>query len=107
MLNASADDVWEALQSDRSLRLPFIQVLKIAVKLNKIFVVESGEVGFTPAHAMKGDVVCILHGFRMPAILRRTEEGVYMVVGWCYLEGAMFGEAVTWQEDEGDEFVLH
>jgi hypothetical protein len=31
---------------------------------------------------------------------------MYKVVGWCYLDNAMFGEAVTWDEEEAQEFVL-
>lgn len=61
-----------------------------------------------------GDIVYILHGLNCPIILRQIQGGdadesgklVYTVVGVCYLDGCMNGEAVTWEEDEAEEFLL-
>jgi hypothetical protein len=59
-----------------------------------------------PSTASAGDLVAILHGFQVPIVLRPAEGGNYIVVGQCYLEDAMFGEAMTWKEDEADKFTL-
>lgn len=67
---------------------------------------EKNKLGLVPKTACVGDLVVILHGFQVPIVLRPTEGGTYAVVGQCYLEDAMFGEAVTWEEDEADEFTL-
>jgi Heterokaryon incompatibility protein (HET) len=51
------------------------------------------------------DAIAILHGSRVPVVLREVTGG-YKVVGQCYLEDAMFGEAVTWEEHEADTLTL-
>lgn len=81
-----------------------------------------GRLVLAPNRSLPGDVVAILHGSRLPVVLRRKEgqktqnegnEGgstgkrpEYTVVGLAYLEGAMFGEAVTWGEDQADVITL-
>jgi hypothetical protein len=49
-----------------------------------------------PSQAKKGDSICILHGSRVPWVLRPrpTESDTYEVVGQCFVHGAMYGEAV-------------
>jgi hypothetical protein len=32
--------------------------------------------------------------------------GNFVFVGQCYLEDAMHGEAVTWEEEKGETFIL-
>jgi hypothetical protein len=54
----------------------------------------------------KGDLICIVYGSKVPLILRRVTDGQYRLVGQCYLEGYMRGEAVTWNEREADDFIL-
>lgn len=34
------------------------------------------------------------------------DEKHYEVIGECYVDGVMYGEAVDWKEDEADTFVL-
>lgn len=55
-----------------------------------------------------GSVIVIVHGCRVPVILQPVEgeDSVYKLVGDCFVEGIMFGEAVTWAEDDADTFVL-
>jgi hypothetical protein len=56
--------------------------------------------------AEPGNCIAILHGSSVPWVLRKEEEGSHAVVGQCYVDGIMHGEAVTWQEDDADIFVL-
>ena len=62
--------------------------------------------GLTHASAREGDLICIIHGSKIPLILRCLDDGKYCLVGQCYLEGVMRGEVHTWQEAEADVFVL-
>lgn len=67
----------------------------------------SNRVGLAPEEAEKGDLICILHGSSVPVVLRTNEDAMtYRVIVSCYLEGVMRGEAVTWEEDEADTFLL-
>jgi hypothetical protein len=54
----------------------------------------------------EGDLICIAHGSKVPLVLRRLPSGYYRFMGQCYLEGAMRGEEVNWDEAGADEFVL-
>lgn len=67
---------------------------------------ESGKLGLAPWTSQEGDVIAILHGSRTPVILREESPGKFWFVGQCYLEDVMYGEAVTWEEDEADTFTL-
>lgn len=54
----------------------------------------------------EGDLICIIHGSKVPLILR-CEKNVYHVLGQCYYEGIMRGEALKgWKEEDADQFVL-
>lgn len=52
-------------------------------------------------------MVAAIHGSTMPCILRRVEEGGgWLFLGHCYIDGLMYGEAVNWEEQDTDTFVL-
>lgn len=66
-------------------------------------------IGLAPRKAVPGDLIAILHGATAPCVLRPAEdaeEGCFRWVGNCYLDAAMQGEAVHWEEDAGDTFIL-
>ncbi|KAF3001245.1 hypothetical protein E8E13_003137 [Curvularia kusanoi] len=56
----------------------------------------------------KGSPIVIVHGCTVPLVLEceNEERREYTVVGEAYAEGIMHGEAVTWDEDEAEEFIL-
>ncbi|CAI6332426.1 unnamed protein product [Periconia digitata] len=55
----------------------------------------NGGIGMVVQKAMKGDVVCILFGCNVPLLLRRTKDrDNFTVVGECFLDGYMKGEAL-------------
>lgn len=56
----------------------------------------------------RGSMIAILHGCIVPLVLECEDEErrEYRVVGEAYMKDMMHGEAVTWSEDEADEFVL-
>ncbi|KAF4562578.1 hypothetical protein EYR36_003972 [Pleurotus pulmonarius] len=61
------------------------------------FVGEGGFVGVGPLEMEIGDVVCVLHGAMVPFVLRPVEDSEprqYILVGECYCDGIMDGEAL-------------
>jgi hypothetical protein len=79
------------------------------VTLDKLLVHgASGRLGLVSKRVKLGDVVCILHGSKTPVILRQydEEENLFEVVGQCYWEDCMYGEAVDWKESEAREYIL-
>jgi hypothetical protein len=74
-----------------------------------------GRTGLAPAVGtrlqrgeVKESVIAILHGCIVPVMLNvlNEERNEYQLVGDCYVEGIMHGEAVTWEEGEADILVL-
>lgn len=64
-----------------------------------IFESADGLVGLAPLGTCKGDLICVLLGYRFPIVLRKhcasskaTSE--YQIVGTCYVPGLMMGEAI-------------
>ena len=54
---------------------------------------EEGYIGIMPRNTLVGDLVCVLLGCQMPMLLRPTINSQYRVVGPCYVDGLMNGEA--------------
>jgi hypothetical protein len=61
--------------------------------------------GLAPRIAQSGDLICILHGSKVPVLLRKSGK-CCLVVGQCYFEGYMYGELVDWEEHDADVFKL-
>jgi hypothetical protein len=57
--------------------------------------------GLAPLHAAEDDIISVLYGCSVPVILRNLrnnkgkETGGYELIGECYLDGMMDGEAVS------------
>jgi hypothetical protein len=80
-------------------------MLKVPALLRNILMTDSQLLGLVFKCEI-GDQIAILHGCSYPVVLRHVEQNKYRVVDVCYLEGAMNGEKVTWNEDEADELIL-
>lgn len=71
-----------------------------------LFKTEGDKVGLCPAVAKEGDIIVILYGGNVPYLLRpadgndSSEERFYLV-GECYLDGFMHGEAMELLRDDG------
>ena len=73
-----------------------------ATKNRCLIITDKGYVGLSPSMTEAGDVVAILEGAETPFILRPTaDEGVFRLLGDCYLHGVMHGELVSTKELEG------
>jgi hypothetical protein len=72
----------------------------------RLVVGRDGKLGLVHNSVVNGDLVVILNGSRTPLILTPRTDGRYECKGQCYWEGAMHGQAVTWEEDEAEEMYL-
>jgi hypothetical protein len=72
---------------------------------SKLCFLEDGHVGWAPAEAEVGDVVCVLNGSVAPFTLREIQDGAFHLVGECYVHGLMNGEILHLDKEERD-FVI-
>jgi hypothetical protein len=86
--------------------LDYICFLAGRLSQGKLFHSRGGRLGLVPSSALDGDCIAVLHGSIVPVVLRPLVDGTYNVVGQCYLENVMYGEAVTWGEDSADTLRL-
>ncbi|KAG9218082.1 hypothetical protein CCMSSC00406_0010241 [Pleurotus cornucopiae] len=71
--------------------------LMSAIWFRKPFTGKGGFVGVGPLEMEIGDVVCVLYGAMVPFVLRpinNSEGSLYTLVGECYCDGIMDGEAL-------------
>ena len=71
----------------------------------RVFCTNEGLIGLGPQLISDNDFVCILHGSKVPCILRKQGNG-WEVIGQCFYEKGMHGELVDWKEANGDTFDL-
>ena len=75
-------------------RVRFQNLISITCKGLTFFSVSQGWHGTASGAIEPGDVVAILFGSRVPFILRKHNSG-YRLVGDCYVQGLMDGEAMA------------
>ncbi|KAF2181033.1 hypothetical protein K469DRAFT_752908 [Zopfia rhizophila CBS 207.26] len=74
---------------------------------NRNFMVSAdGKLGLATSTLAVGDWVCVLEGSNLPVVLKQVDERTAQVLGMCYFDGCMYGEAVTWTEQTAKEFLL-
>ena len=84
-----------------------------------LFLTEDHRMGLAPSVTRLEDKVCVIHGCRVPFIIRpieerktRTEDGkkirqkCYVLVGECYIDGFMDGEALRDDKVEAEDIFL-
>ncbi|TGJ84216.1 hypothetical protein E0Z10_g4584 [Xylaria hypoxylon] len=62
-------------------------------------------VGLVPETAVAGDQICLFHGGNVPFVLRKKGPA-YTLVGECYIQGIMNGEALQRSGLETHSFIL-
>lgn len=61
---------------------------------------DGGHIGIVPKQATVGDTAAVLLGCTMPLVLRRNQGSACVVIGECYIHGAMDGEVLQeWPEE--------
>lgn len=85
-----------------------VESLLKTVCCRRLMATTGGRIAWVRSCCEEGDVVAIIHGCSVPMVLRKTDEPgcTYEVVGDCYIDGMMDGEAVDWGELDADEIVL-
>lgn len=61
----------------------------------RLFETDSGYLGLAPEKAAEGDLVCILSGYEMVALLPKCDSS-YIFVGPCFVLGLMGGEVMAY-----------
>ncbi|KAH7159348.1 heterokaryon incompatibility protein-domain-containing protein [Fusarium sp. MPI-SDFR-AT-0072] len=83
----------------------------LIVQQKRLFLSDKHDMGLVPKTAHKGDLICFLHGSKVPCILRRSgvAEERYRIISQCYLDGKMNCNGSlerAWLEEGAKEFVL-
>jgi hypothetical protein len=82
--------------------------LWIACLNRRFFSTRNGRHGLGPSEMLQGDIVAVLYGDRWPFLLRPVGDEYYRMIGICYVEGIMFGEAVREsQANDGEDEVFN
>ncbi|CAG9954298.1 unnamed protein product [Clonostachys rosea f. rosea IK726] len=84
----------------------------LIVQQKRLFLSDNYDMGLVPKTAHRGDLICLLHGSKVPCVLRRNEasEGNYRIISQCYLDGMMYcdgsPETMAGLKEEAREFAL-
>jgi hypothetical protein len=77
---------------------PFAEIAEKVGSNRTLFVTMHGHLGMGPIEMQSGDQICILGGASMPFVLRKAVsddgEPFHRLIGECYVDGIMDGEAV-------------
>ncbi|KAJ4986049.1 hypothetical protein SVAN01_08422 [Stagonosporopsis vannaccii] len=82
------------LFSKASLHETYAEAIITAIYGRSFFISRLGKFGLCFPSAQSGDEIWIVTGSRVPLVLRRSQKG-HRLIGECYLDGAMYGEAAT------------
>jgi hypothetical protein len=72
----------------------FLDVADVLCNGRKVFLTASGHLGYGAWNTEAGDIVVVLGGANMPFLLRRKSNSLFELVGECYVDDIMAGEAV-------------
>ncbi|KAK3988376.1 hypothetical protein QBC44DRAFT_371033 [Cladorrhinum sp. PSN332] len=63
---------------------------------------------WVPVGARAGDIVCVVHGYRFPMVIRRVPgpENHYRFLGISYVQGYMDGEALRDKQLDAEDLVF-
>ena len=105
------DDSTENSPADERLAAQFHAAMNMALRNRRIFTADFAHLGLGPQTMEPGNIVTILLGHSVPAVLRKTSESSneFHFIGGCYMYGIMDGEAVEEHRRAGmedDKFVL-
>ncbi|KAK4211512.1 heterokaryon incompatibility protein-domain-containing protein [Rhypophila decipiens] len=76
-------------------RQRFSRAAGLVAQHRRLFISTSGHLGLGPRDVSPGDEVWVLAGAAIPFILRGGEDGRKILVGPCYIDDIMDGEAVS------------
>ncbi|KAK1948740.1 hypothetical protein LY78DRAFT_564238, partial [Colletotrichum sublineola] len=76
-------------------RKRFGHIASLVARGRRLFLTAAGHIGLGPGETAAGDSVWILGGCSMPLILRPGNGEHKVLVGPCYVDDIMDGEAVN------------
>lgn len=85
-------------------RMRFGHAAGLVARDRRLFLTAAGHMGLGPCETTAGDSVCILGGSSMPLILRPGNGERNVLVGPCYVDDIMEGEAVSAAELSNGHF---
>ncbi|KAL8923554.1 MAG: hypothetical protein Q9208_004500 [Pyrenodesmia sp. 3 TL-2023] len=74
--------------------LKYLNYVRNCVRGRCFITTKEGYIGLAPEAAKVGDKICVVLGCQMPLLLRPSFDGRHTVVGGCYVQGLMRGEAI-------------
>lgn len=84
----------------------FLRRVQAVVWKRRLFMTNEGYIGIGPAHMQTGDSVNILSGCSVPVVLRELGDmSYYQLIGDCYVDGMMDGEACREESPYSDYFL--
>jgi Heterokaryon incompatibility protein (HET) len=101
-------DIYAAKRANRDLSPALIALasqLYPAVADRQFFKSTESRLGWVSKRAIRGDAVCVLLGGAIPFVLRHRGGDEWKIIGECYVDGLMQGEAMQ-AEDGGCTFRI-
>jgi hypothetical protein len=83
------------IDEDTMVRWKYIRILNNVSANRRGFVTKGGYIGLGPFTMQRGDVLCVFLGVEIPFIIRKQEDGRYMLTGDAYASGIMHGEILS------------
>jgi hypothetical protein len=91
--------------ADIKTTLACIRLVMLSLDDRALITTKTGYLGLAPKAVRPGDIIAILLGCKCPVVLRPFCNGMFRVVGECYIHGLMDGEILSQGRDEL-EFIL-
>jgi hypothetical protein len=66
----------------------------------------SSRFSILPSKSRKGDMIALIQGSVVPHVIRPTEDGSFLLIGECVLQGAMQGDLVKREDFQWDSITL-
>lgn len=87
--------LFEQLMNENGTAEAFLWSMGFSMRGRSFFVTESKKMGLCSPNTLPDDEVWVLNGFLWPFVLRsrRSGENIFSMVGDCFLQGIMDGEA--------------
>ena len=94
----------EKPNSNQGLEMYLEHVCTLASRY-KFCVTRRGYMGWVPLSSLPGDFIIVLYGGSLPFTVRET-NGKYILLGFSYLAGFMYGEALKLENAGPEDFIL-
>lgn len=94
---------WDPKRGTELITEDIVRVMELAVisiQYRRLVTTQTGFLGLVPEETQQGDVIAVMYGCNFPVVLRPDGDR-FKVVGECYVDGLMSGEAME-AKDRGE-----